>query len=247
MELHSKYQVPLVLLLLLPALCLSQGYTSSRATYYSTSDGYGTPTGACGYGDYGRTVNYGMVAGVSGLWRGGAGCGACYEVRCKDSKLCNQNGPTIVATDFGAGDRTDFIMSLNGFLKLGRDSSASQELKKYGVVDVEYKRVPCTHDGSNVLIKIHESSKYPDYLAIIILYVPGMKDVVGVEIYDDYSKEWRAMRRAFGAVFDIVNAPRGPFKLRLQFSGSKDWVESSKSVIPGDWKIGASYDSGIHA
>ena len=26
--------------------------------------------GACGYGDYGRTVNYGRVAGVAGLWRG---------------------------------------------------------------------------------------------------------------------------------------------------------------------------------
>ncbi|XP_028762628.1 expansin-like B1 [Neltuma alba] len=247
MELHPKYQIVLVCVLLLPALCFSQGYTYSRATYYSTPDGYGTSTGACGYGDYGRTVNYGMVAGVSGLWRGGAGCGACYQVRCKDSKLCDYSGPMIVTTDFGAGDRTDFIMSLNGFLKLGRDGKASQELKNQGVVDVEYKRVPCTFDGSNVKIKIHESSKYPNYLAIAIIYVPGMNDVVAVEISDNDGKDWKAMRRTFGAVFDLQNTPKGPFKLRVKFSGSYDWVESPKNVIPSYWKNGAIYDTGIHA
>ena len=36
--------------------------------------------GACGYGEYGRTVNDGSVAGVSGLWKNGSGCGACYQV-----------------------------------------------------------------------------------------------------------------------------------------------------------------------
>ncbi|XP_054825716.1 expansin-like B1 [Prosopis cineraria] len=244
MELHSKYQVVLVcVMLLLPALCLSQGFTDSRATFYSTSDGYGTSTGACGYGDYGRTVNHGRVAGVAGLWRGGAGCGACYQVRCKNSRLCDNYGTMVVATDYGAGDRTDFIMSPNGFSKLGRNPSASAELKKYGVVDVEYRRVPCTYAGYNVRIKIHESSRYPDYLALVILYVPGMNDVTAVEIYDNDRNEWMPMRRVYGAVFDIVGAPSGPLSLRLQLSGRTGWVRSSKSAIPGDWKIGASYDS----
>jgi len=36
--------------------------------------------GACGFGEYGRTVNDGSVAGVSRLWRNGSGCGACYQV-----------------------------------------------------------------------------------------------------------------------------------------------------------------------
>ena len=38
------------------------------------------PGGACGFGDYGRTVNDGSVAGVSRLWNNGSGCGACYRV-----------------------------------------------------------------------------------------------------------------------------------------------------------------------
>jgi hypothetical protein len=36
--------------------------------------------GACGFGEFGRTVNDGNVAGVSRLYRNGTGCGACYQV-----------------------------------------------------------------------------------------------------------------------------------------------------------------------
>lgn len=36
--------------------------------------------GACGFGEYGKTVNDGNVAGVSWLWKNGSGCGACYQV-----------------------------------------------------------------------------------------------------------------------------------------------------------------------
>ncbi|KAK9144684.1 hypothetical protein Sjap_004587 [Stephania japonica] len=47
----------LCLLVLLPAaLCHSDyPYTRSRAAFYGTPDGLGTPSGACGYGDFGRT------------------------------------------------------------------------------------------------------------------------------------------------------------------------------------------------
>ncbi|XP_028762630.1 expansin-like B1 isoform X2 [Neltuma alba] len=244
MEHHSKYQMAIVwVMLFLPAaLSYSYGFTPSRATYYG---GYGNPRGACGYGDYGRTANQGRVAAVSGLWRGGAGCGACYQVRCKNPRLCDNDGTTVVATDYGAGDRTDFIMSPNAFKDLGRNPRASEELKKYGVVDIEYRRVPCRFAGYNVRIKIHESSKYPYYLAIVIQYVPGMSDVTAVEIYQNDRHEWRPMRRAYGAVFDIVGAPRGPLMLRLRFSGRTGWAQSTKSAIPGDWKVGASYDSQV--
>lgn len=36
--------------------------------------------GACGFGEFGRTVNNGNVAAVSYLFRNGSGCGACYQV-----------------------------------------------------------------------------------------------------------------------------------------------------------------------
>lgn len=56
-------------------------------------------------------------------------------------QLCTDNGVTIVATDYGEGDHTDFILSPSAFVKLARTNMAS-ELVAYGVVDIEYRRVP---------------------------------------------------------------------------------------------------------
>lgn len=60
-------------------------------------------------------------------------------------------------------------------------------------------------------------------------------------------QEWRAMRRAYGAVWDLASPPSGPIKLRFQVSdrwGLK-WVESKNAQLPGDWKAGDAYDSHI--
>ncbi|XP_022868929.1 expansin-like B1 [Olea europaea var. sylvestris] len=69
------------MILLLAATCYGQRFQYSRATYYSSPEGLGTATGACGFGEFGKTVNNGQVAGVSRLYSGGSGCGACYLVR----------------------------------------------------------------------------------------------------------------------------------------------------------------------
>lgn len=62
-------------------------------------------------------------------------------------------------------------------------------------------------------------------------------------VQDDW-QQWRAMRRAYGAVWDMVNMPRGSTKLRFQVCGNSDitWVQS-KNVLPSDWKAGVAYDS----
>jgi expansin (peptidoglycan-binding protein) len=107
-------------------------------------------------------------------------------VRCKIPQLCDDNGAYVVVTDYGEGDRTDFIMSPRAFFKLGRNEVASEKLKKYGVLDVEYKRVPCTFKGNNIVYKINENSNNPYYFAINILYVGGTYDVTTVEIWQVY-------------------------------------------------------------
>lgn len=104
------------------------------------------------------------------------------QVRCLVAELCDSNGAYLVATDQGYGDNTDFIMSQRAFLKLGRDDNASQELKKYGTLDIEYKRVPCTYTG-NVLFYIKETSSNPGYFALVILNVNGIHDVTAVEMW----------------------------------------------------------------
>ncbi|KAL2548026.1 Expansin-like B1 [Forsythia ovata] len=214
---------------------------SSRATYYGSPDCKGTPTGACGFGEYGRTVNNGEVTGVSRLYRNGSGCGACYQVRCKIPAHCSDEGVKVVATDYGEGDRTDFIMSTRGYTKLARPNMAA-ELFAYGVVDVEYNRVPCRH-GRSLALKVHENSNYPYYLAIVPLYSDGISDINAMYIWQD--REWRPMRRAFGTVFDIPNPPKQPLAIRVQFIGPQTKVEwaQSTNAIPEDWEVGVVYDT----
>ncbi|KAL9448639.1 hypothetical protein AB3S75_016011 [Citrus x aurantiifolia] len=236
----------LSVMLLLPALCHSHyPFTYSRATYYGSPDCLGTATGACGFGEYGRTVNDANVAGVSRLWKNGTGCGACYQVRCKVPQLCTDYGVYVVVTDYGEGDKTDFILSPRAYGRMALPDK-SAELYSYGVVNVEFQRVPCWYKGYNLQFKVHENSRYPHYLAIAILYVAGQNDVLAVEIWQADCREWVAMRRAFGAVFDISSPPEGAISLRFQVSGSAGltWVVAN-NAIPSDWKAGVAYESEI--
>ncbi|KAF3448245.1 hypothetical protein FNV43_RR08958 [Rhamnella rubrinervis] len=232
--------------LLFPLLCAYQDtFTCSRATYYGSPDGAGTPSGACGYGEHGRNLNDGDVAGVARLYRNGSGCGACYQVRCTNKQHCSDDGVKIVATDYGEGDRTDFILSRRAYAKLAHPNSAS-ELFAYGVVDVEYTRISCQYSGNNLMYMVNEHSRYPHYLSIVILYAGGQNDITAVELWREDSKEWKPMRRAFGTVWDMENPPKGSINLMLQLSGSAgvNWVQNN-NAIPDYWNSGAVYDSNI--
>ncbi|KAK2356360.1 expansin B1 [Trifolium repens] len=77
-------------------------------------------------------------------------------------------------------------MSPRAFSKLGRNAVASEKLKKYGVLEVEYKRVPCTYKGNNIVYQINENSNNPGYFAINVLYVGGTYDVTAVEIWQGF-------------------------------------------------------------
>ncbi|KAL4602319.1 hypothetical protein ACB092_10G044700 [Castanea dentata] len=235
-----------LMVLFLAVLCYPQDtFTHSRATYYGSPDCYGTASGACGFREFGRTINEGNVAGVSKLFRNGTGCGTCYQVRCKTPEICADEGVNIVVTDHGEGDRTDFILSPRAYSKLARPNDVSK-LFSYGVVEIEYRRISCKYSGYNLMFKVHENSKYPHYLSIVLLYVGGQNDITAIELWQDGWQQWRAMRRAYGAVWDMVNMPRGSTKLRFQVCGNSGitWVQS-KNVLPSDWKAGVAYDSFI--
>ena len=108
------------------------------------------------------------------------------QVKCKIPELCDDNGAHVVVTDYGEGDRTDFIMSPRAFSSLGRNHAASEKLKKYGVVDIAYKRIPCRYPGRNTVFKVQESSNNPGYFAVLLLNVGGAYDVTAVELWQVY-------------------------------------------------------------
>ncbi|KAF3448246.1 hypothetical protein FNV43_RR08959 [Rhamnella rubrinervis] len=232
-----------LLVLLFPLLCTSNPkdtFIRSRAAYYGSPDCSRTPEGACGFGEYGRTVNQGNVAGVAGLYRNGSGCGACYQVRCTNQQYCSDDGVNIVATDYGEGDGTDFILSRRAYSKLARPNLAFK-LFACSAVDVQYKRISCRYSGNNLMYKVNEHSRYPSYLSILILYAGGQNDITAED-----SKQWKPMSREFGAVWDMENPPKGSIHLKLQLSGSAgvNWVQN-KNAIPDYWKAGVVYDSTI--
>lgn len=194
-------------MMLMFVLCYSQDYVCSRATYFGSPNCEGNPTGACGYGDYGRTVNDGLVAGVHRPYRNGTGCGGCYQVRCKTGG-CTEDGVVVVATDFGVGDWTDFLLTAKAYAKMAQPGFEGA-LLSYGVVNIEYRRVPCTFRGSNLIFSVHPGTKFPHYFAIIIIYPAGLYDVVGAQIWQEDCQTWRPMRKPFGAVWDMENPPIG--------------------------------------
>ncbi|CAA2999562.1 expansin-like B1 [Olea europaea subsp. europaea] len=230
------------MILLLAATCYGQGFQKSRASYYGSPEGLGTATGACGFGEFGKTVNNGEVAGVSRLYSGGSGCGACYMVKCKIPRYCSEEGANVVVTDYGEGDRTDFIMSKRGYEKMARPNMAPQ-LFAYGVVDIEYRRVPCSYNR-NLELRIHENSNYPSYLALAPIYKDGMSDITGIDIGLEDSEEWSPMRRAYGTVFDISNPPIGSLHVRINYAipYEVNLVQLTRA-IPTDWKAGVAYDT----
>jgi hypothetical protein len=104
------------------------------------------------------------------------------QVRCTKPKYCGDEGVSIVVTDYGEGDKTDFILSPRAFARLARPNLAS-ELFPYGVVDVEYRRISCTYSGYNLMFKVHENSKFPHYLALFVIYAAGQNDITAVELW----------------------------------------------------------------
>lgn len=105
-------------------------------------------------------------------------------MRCKEP-LCSDEGVKVVVTDYGEGDNTDFILSVRAYAKLASPYTAEQLFAR-GVVNVEYKRIPCQYPAYNLVFKVHEHSKYPVYLALVPLYQAGVNDIIAVEVWQVY-------------------------------------------------------------
>ncbi|KAK7264080.1 hypothetical protein RJT34_31683 [Clitoria ternatea] len=219
----------------------------TKATFFHNATTLSS--GACGYGSFALGLSKAghLAVGVPSLFKNGAGCGACYKIRCKNPNLCTKPGIKVVLTDLNHNNETDYSFVLNNraFTAMALKGMGPQILK-LGVVDIEYKRVPCVYKDQNLAIRVEESSKKPDYLAIKFLYQGGQTEIVGVDVAQVGSSNWVFMSRNYGAVWDTNRVPKGELQFRLVVTAGYDgkWVWAQK-VLPADWETGVVYDTGL--
>lgn len=99
--------------------------------------------GACGYGPMvGKEPLKGRVGAASPiLFKGGAGCGACYKVVCLDKSICKPGGVTVIITDEcpGCPAQTQFDLSGAAFSSLALPGEGDQ-LRNRGTIPVMFRR-----------------------------------------------------------------------------------------------------------
>ncbi|KAJ6395624.1 hypothetical protein OIU77_020806 [Salix suchowensis] len=104
----------------------------SKVAYFSRASALSS--GACGYGSMAIGFNSGnLAAAVSSLYKDGAGCGACFQIRCKDANLCSSRGTRVIVTDLNRNNQTDFVLSSRAFMAMAK-KDRGQDILKQGIV-----------------------------------------------------------------------------------------------------------------
>ncbi|KAF8405500.1 hypothetical protein HHK36_010407 [Tetracentron sinense] len=218
----------------------------TEAAYFHSSSALSS--GACGYGSLALGMNGGYLAGaVSSLYKEGAGCGGCFQLRCMNTTLCSRKGTKVVLTDLNNDNKIEFVLSRRAFKAMANKGMSQEILKPWFVDDMEYKRVPCEYKDQNLAVRVEEfSQKAQNYIAIKFLYQGGQTEIVGVDVAQVGSSDWVSMRRNYGAVWDASQVPAGPLQFRLVVTAGYDRkFVRAQNVLPADWNTGVIYDSGI--
>lgn len=216
----------------------------SKAAYFNKASSLSS--GACGYGSLAVGFNSGfLAAAIPSLYKDGAGCGACFQIRCKNANLCTKGGTRVIVTDLNHSNKTDFVLSSRAFTAMARQGM-SQDILRQGIVDVDYKKVPCDYKDRNLAVRVEESSRKPNYLAVKVLYQGGQTELVAMDVAQVGSSNWNYMSRNYGAVWDTSRVPEGALQFRFVVTSGYDgkWIWA-KSVLPADWRNGVIYDSGV--
>ncbi|PVH47844.1 hypothetical protein PAHAL_4G163500 [Panicum hallii] len=227
----------------------SGGWLSGAgATYYGAPNGDGGEGGACGYQTaVGKQPFDSMIAaGSTPLYRGGEGCGACYEVKCTTNAACSGHPVTIVITDQSPGglfpgEVAHFDMSGTALGAMAKPGMADK-LRAGGVLRIQYRRVQCKYPGVNVAFKVDQGAN-PFYFDVLVEFEDDDGDLSAVELMEAGSRAWTPMAHNWGATWRLNNGRRlnAPFGLRLTSDSGRVLVVSN--AIPAGWKPGTTYRS----
>ncbi|CAN6215573.1 unnamed protein product [Urochloa humidicola] len=199
-----------------------------------------------------------VAAAGAEFFRDGAGCGACYQLRCRDRRVCGGEGVRVVVTGAATNQTSGFQLGREAFAAMARRGMADQlAAMDNNAIQVDFRRVPCEYK-KNLTVRVEEGSRNPGQLGIRFLYQGGQTDIAAVEIaaaqatnnhtHQAPPPSWRPMvpllRRR---VWRTTRAPAGPLQLRLVVTagfGGK-WLRAQHAVLPADWRPGQAYDTGI--
>ncbi|GAB4853094.1 hypothetical protein Ancab_040587 [Ancistrocladus abbreviatus] len=121
-----------------------------------------------------------------------------------------------------------------------------RNLMALGVVDVQYKRIPCVFKEHNLSLRVEESSNYPNYLVVKILYQGGQTDITGIVVHGVASARFFPLRHNYGAIWSTNTVPYGPLQFRFGItSGNHSKAVLTKNPLPAHWKPGVIYDTGV--
>ncbi|KAL9275975.1 Expansin-B15-like protein, partial [Drosera capensis] len=198
--------------------------------------------GACGYGGaVGQAPFWSMVAaGGPSLFRNGQLCGACYQLRCFNG-ACSRNPVTVTITDSCPGCPEAFHFDLSGkacggMAKPGQDD----QLRNRGVIQVQYRRVPCYYPNAKIAVQVHHGST-PYYFAGAIEFTNGDGTLKSVALQQSNQGSWIAMQEA-GAIWKLNTGfqLKPPFSLRLTASMTGRTIVL-QNVIPSGLQPGKVY------
>ncbi|XP_062205516.1 expansin-B6-like [Phragmites australis] len=219
----------------------------ARATWYGRPNGAGPDNngGACGYS---RTNQYPFNSMTScgnlPLFKDGKGCGACYQIRCtrSNNRACSGTPKTITITDVNYNSKIShyyFDLSGTAFGAMARPGLNSQ-LRRAGIIDIQFRRVPCNYKGLNVNFHV-EGGSNPFYFAVLVEYAGSDGTVVQVDLKEANRASWTPLRQSWGAVWrlDPGHPLKAPFSLRVRSDLGKTLV--ANNVIPKGWKGNKNY------
>ncbi|KAK6918590.1 Expansin, cellulose-binding-like domain [Dillenia turbinata] len=232
---------------------ISWSWAPAGATWYGSPTGAGSDGGACGYmsavGE--PPFNSKISAGGPSLFRSGAGCGTCFEVKCTENAACSGQQATVVITDECPGgpclaEPVHFDLSGAAFGAMAKPGREDQ-LRNVGVLNIQYRRqvVQCKYPGVKIAFRVDPGSN-PWYFSTAVEFVNGDGDLAAVEVQEASSKQWLPMQRLWGAVWKLNsgNPLNGPFSIKLTTPSKMTLV--AKNVIPSGWVPGRIYHSKVN-
>ncbi|XP_050238609.1 putative expansin-B2 [Mercurialis annua] len=227
-------------------------WSPAGATWYGGPTGAGSDGGACGYQNAVDQAPFNslIAAGNPTIYKSGKGCGACYQVKCSSHSACSGNPVTLTVTDECPGctsEAVHFDLSGTAFGGMATSGHADQ-LRNAGVLQIQYKKVPCNYPGRSVVFRV-DSGSNPHYFATLIEYEDGDGELRSMELKEalDEEESWMPMQQSWGAVWRLNSDSvlRGPLSLRLTSLESGKTIVAS-GVIPAGWQPGKTYRSVVN-